>query len=137
MLALKYIAIFLFAGLLISSCARRDGRDSMLRQQIVGTWSQGLSAETTFLADGRFQSDLKRAASDVRIDGTWDVRGGALVFSTKHVTESYRPSATHIESVSGSPNPIFHKILAVDGTRLTVLTEDPQIGAKTNLWERK
>ncbi len=136
MLTLKYITIPVFTGLLAASCAYRS-HDSILRQQIVGTWSQGPSAQTTLLADGRFHSDVKRIDVDSRIDGKWDVKGGALVISTKHVSNSYKPSATHMESVSGSPNPTLHKVLALDSTRLTVLTEDPQMGAKTNVWERK
>jgi len=137
MLALKYVSLSFLAGFLLAGCAHRDHNDSMLRQQIVGTWSQSPSAAATFLPNGRFHSDVRYADSDARIDGTWDVERGALVISTTHSTGSYRPSATHIESVSGSPNPTFHKILAVDATWLTVLTEDLQMGARTNLWKRK
>lgn len=136
MLALKYTFMSFLAGLLVTACAHRDAYDSMLRQQIVGTWSQGAFAETTFLPDGRFHSDVKRAAGDARIEGTWDVNRGSLVISTKHVSESYKPGATRMESVSGSAYPAFHKVLAVDGTHLEVLTEDPQKGSQTNLWAR-
>jgi hypothetical protein len=134
---MKSISMAIFVGLLVAACAHRDAGDSKLRQQIVGTWSQSAVAEITFLSNGSFHSDVKWVDCDARIDGKWHVSSGELVVSSKHVTDTYKPWATNIYSVSGAPNPTFHKVLAVDGTHLTIVTDDLQMGAQTNSWERR
>ena len=140
MCGMRYHLLLALLGLLLSGCAHRDARDSSLREQITGTWTQGDSAEVTFLSDGKFSSRVQRAESVAQYDGKWDVRDGFLVISTTRESERYAPSATKVYSVSGRPNPTHERILHVDGAHLAILCDDletAQSGPKTNLWERK
>jgi hypothetical protein len=129
---------YLLPALLLAACAHQETRDLRLRQQVLGTWSQGDSAEVTFLPDGSFHSLAKSGTNDAKYDGTWDIRSGVLIISAKPANEQPAPGAPNAPSASDRPGPTRHMVVSVNARHLTVLSDDfliPQSGAKTNVWK--
>ncbi|HSY19988.1 MAG TPA: hypothetical protein VK815_16710 [Candidatus Acidoferrales bacterium] len=133
----RYALVFVGLSLLLTACAHSD---TNLREQLIGTWSHGDSAELTFNSDGSFKSSVKTDASDVKNNGTWQVRGGVLITEIKHTGVYYAPGTTNIFS-QGGPYRFHNTIIVLDRMHLAVASDDewqhPYGGGTTNVWERR
>jgi hypothetical protein len=131
----KYTITLLILSVLLVACAHQD---SKVREQIIGTWSHGDTAELILAADGTFVSKVKRDDGDEKLEGTWRLKDGALITKTVHTHMSYRPGVTNIHSVDRSSDPQRTRVFLPDPSQLVAITEATLYrGARTNVWERR
>jgi len=134
---MRFTLIFLMLSLLLVACRTAD---SKIHSQIVGTWTKDIpinpatfswtdpvSFTFTFSSDGSFSESLGHRSEPVTYQGTWLLRGSALILTITNAqgTGSHKPSLSEIGKVKS------WKIAKLDEHQLIYTA-----GGHTNLFTR-
>ena len=94
---------------------------------MIGTWTtDGGSDVWTLSPDGSFAERWSKSNKELRFDGTWEVRDGALVAT---ITNRSSPNTTNLAPVGTAAH---FNIIGLNSTRMTLESD-----GQTNQWERK
>jgi hypothetical protein len=114
-------ALFCISLLLLTGCNHRDTR---LREQIVGTWTNDNNFVMTFAADGGLVSRWAMPAKELTYQGMWTVQDGVLVST---LTNCIAQGTTNFEAVGSVDH---FKIVQADHNDLVFAGEGQTISLK-------